>query len=46
MIKKTDTLQLFINFEESVAAVVQETAIEIDMDELYAFDPNEPWWNR
>lgn len=38
-------VQLIIVFEEQEP---QKTRLpeEEDLDELYAYDPEEPWWNR
>lgn len=42
--KRVVTTQLSIEFDKMT--VKQETVTEVSLDELYAFDPDEPWWNR
>lgn len=44
---QSDT-QLSINFEENTVRIVEQstTVIDMDLEELYAYDPDEPWWNR
>lgn len=44
----TDSLQLSIDFEGDKVIATQQVTVktEMSLDELYAYDPDEPWWNR
>lgn len=42
--KQVTSVQLSIEFDK--LTVKQETVTEVSLDELYAYDPEEPWWNR
>lgn len=46
--KQTESLQLSIDFERNKIIAKQQVTIEteIDIEELYKYDPDEPWWNR
>ena len=46
--RQTESLQLSIDFERNKIIAKQQVTIEteIDIEELYKYDPDEPWWNR